>query len=383
VEPLTLDHLIELAQAHGDTRVSLFMPTRRFGPGSQEEDTTRLRNLTRSAEEQLAARGLRTAQIDALLGPVRKLGEDRPLWLRSADGLAVLAASDGVKAFQVPVVLDELVWVGDRFYLRPLLAALDASKTFWLLTLSQKRVRLLKGDGYTLAEVPTEGIPVSLADALRWDDYEKSSLQFHTGTSGTGGKRPAVFHGTGEADAKDEIVRYFRGIDRGIHELLKGSDAPLVLVGVDYLLPLYRDVSSYPHLAAEAIAGNPEGLGDPELHARAWAIASAVFAAERTGAAERARELWASARITPDPEAIAVAAHQGRVDTLLVADGAHWWGTFDASASKLTLHPDAINGDEDVLDRAAFETLANGGAVVTLPTDDMPHAKDAVAVLRY
>ncbi|MDZ4167482.1 MAG: hypothetical protein U1E08_07290 [Coriobacteriia bacterium] len=383
MEPLTLERLIALAQAHGDTRVSLFMPTRRFGPGSQEEDTTRLRNLIRTAEEQLTARGLKAAQIDALLGPVRKLSDDRPFWLRSAEGLAVLTGPEGIEAFQVPVAFEELALAGDRYYLRPLLRALDARRTFWLLALSQKRVRLLTGDGYAMAEVPTEGIPASLADALRWDDYEKSSLQFHTGTSSSGGKRPAVFHGTGETDVKDEIVRYFRGIDRGIHELLKGSDAPLVLAGVDYLLPLYRDVSSYPHLTSETIPGNPDGLGDTELHERAWAIAGAVFDTERADAADRALELWASTRVTPDPEAIAVAAHHGRVDTLLVADGVHWWGMLDPVAGKLTLHADAVNGDEDVLDRTAFETLSSGGSVISLAASEMPHEKDAVAILRY
>lgn len=383
MEVLNLDHLRTLAQAHGDTRVSLFMPTRRFGPGSQEEDTTRLKNLTRAAEGQLAVRDLRPSQVDALIAPIRALADDRPMWLRSADGLAVLSGPEGLEIFQVPVHLDELVWVGSRYFLRPLLGALGAGRTFWLLALSQKRVRLLEGSGYSLAEVPTTGIPAGLAEALRWDDYERSSLQFHTGTSGSGGKRPAVFHGTGEADAKDEIIRYFRGIDRGLHDLLKGSDAPLVLAGVDYLLPLYRDVNSYPHLASESVTGNPDGLGDVELHMQAWAIASGIFAAERRVKAAQAHELWASTRITPDPEAIAAAAHHGRVDTLLLADGAHWWGVFDAETGRLTLHPNAANGDEDVLDRTAFSVLESGGAVVSLAADEMPHGKDAVALLRY
>lgn len=385
MEPLTLDRLMSLAQAHGDTRVSLYMPTRRFGPGSQEEDTTRLKNLIRTAEEQLTDRGLRAPEIAALLDPVRTLADDRPLWLRSAEGLAVLSGPEGVQTLQVPTPVGELTWVGDRYYLRPLLASLNSSETFWLLTLSQKRVRLLTGDGYSLAEVPAEGIPESLTDALKWDDYEKSSLQFHTGTSGSGsgGRRPAVFHGTGEVDAKDEIVRYFRGIDRGLHELLKESAAPLVMAGVDYLLPLYRDVNSYPNLIDDAILGNPDGLGDTELHARAWAIVAEVLASDRRKEADRASELWASARITPDPEAITAAAHHGRVDTLLLADDAHWWGAFDENAGKLTLHATASNGDEDVLDRVAFETLASGGSVISLPAVEMPHGKDAVALLRY
>lgn len=383
MDTLSLHRLIDLARAHGEDRVSLYMPTRRFSPGSQEEDTTRLRNLLRTAEERLVARGLRPPAIESLLTPVRALTDERPLWLRSSDGLAVLSGPEGVVTFQVPVPLDEVVWVGERYYLRPLLPALDASRAFWLLTLSQKRVRLMSGNGYALQEVSAEGIPSSLADALKWDDYEKTSLQFHTGTSGSGGRRPAVFHGTGEVDVKDEIVRYFRRIDRGLHDLLRDSDAPLVLAGVDYLLPLYRDINSYAHLAGKAVIGNPDGFGDIELHRRAWQIASETFAAEHAEAATRVAELWASPRVTPDPEALVAAAHYGRIDTLLVADSAHWWGEFDADSGALTLHADAANGDADVLDHAAFATLAGGGSVVTLPVEQMPHGNDAVALLRY
>ena len=383
MDTLTLERLLELAQAHGDTRVSLFMPTRRFGPGSQEEDRTRLKNLVRDAEEGLTARGLRAAAIDDLLAPIRALGDDRPFWLRSSDGLALLSGPEGLHSFQVPVPMAELVRVGDRYHVRPLFGALAAGRPFWLLALSQKRVRLLHGNGYGLEEVPAEGIPSSLGDALRWDDYEKSSLQFHTGTSGSGGRRPAVFHGTGETDVKDELVRYFRGIDAGLHDLIKESDAPLVLAGVDYLLPLYRDVNSYPHLAAETIQGNPDGLGDAELHERAWAIVDGVFADERRSAAERVVELWASPRVTSDPEALVPAAHHGRVDTLLLAEGAHWWGALNADTGDVIVNPHAADGDEDLLDRAAVETLANGGRVITLDAGEMPHGKDAVALLRY
>ena len=384
MDTLTLERLLELAQAHGDTRVSLFMPTRRFGPGSQEEDRTRLKNLVRDAEEGLTARGLRAAAIDDLLAPIRALGDDRPFWLRSSDGLALLSGPEGLRRFQVPVPVAELVRVGDRYHVRPLFGALAASRTFWLLALSQKRVRLLHGNGYGLEEGPAEGIPSSLGDALRWDDYEKSSLQFHTGTSGSGGRRPAVFHGTGETDVKDELVRYFRGIDAGLHDLIKESDAPLVLAGVDYLLPLYRDVNSYPHLAAETIQGNPDGLGDAELHERAWAIVDGVFADEHRSAAERVVELWASPRVTSDPEALVPAAHHGRVDTLLLAEGARWWGALNAAdTGDVIVNPHAADGDEDLLDRAAVETLANGGRVITLDAGEMPHGKDAVALLRY
>ena len=383
MDALTLDHVMGLVRDHGGTRVSLYMPTRAFGPGSQEEDATRLRNHLRTAEEQLAAAGLRPAEIDTLLTGARGLPDDRPFWLRSGPGLALFAGPEGLHIFQLPEPVVDLVWVGGRYHVKPLLALLSASRSFWLLALSQKRVRLLEGTRYGLREVPAEGVPTSLADAMRWEDYEKSSLQFHTGTSGQGGRRPAVFHGTGESDVKDEIVRYFRGIDHGLHDLLKDSEAPLVLAGVDYLLPLYREVNTYPHLAEATVTGNPDALGESALHQRAWAVANRLFDAERTKAAVRVNDLWASARTTPDPESIVSAATGARVGLLLVAENAQWWGSYDAASGRVSVHEHPVNGDEDLLDLASLHTLINGGEVVALPASEMPHGKDAVALLRY
>lgn len=383
MDALTLDQVMGLVRDHGGTRASLYMPTRVFGPGSQEEDATRLRNHLRSAEEQLGAAGLRPAEIDALLAAARALPDDRPFWLRSGLGLALFAGPEGVRTFQLPDPVSELVWVGSRYHVKPLLALLSSSRHFWLLALSQKRVHLMEGTRYGLREVPAEGIPASLADAMRWEDYEKSSLQFHTGTSGRGGRRPAVFHGTGESDVKDEIVRYFRGIDRGLHDLLKDSRAPLVLAGVDYLLPLYREVNTYPHLAEATVTGNPDGLGETVLHERAWTVANGLFDAERTKAAAHVNDLWASARTTPDPESIVSAAVNARVALLLVAEDAQWWGPYDAAADRVTVHAHPANGDEDLLDLASLHTLLNGGEVIAMPAAEMPHGKDAVALLRY
>lgn len=383
MDALTLDHVMDLARVHGGTCVSVYMPTRPFGPGSQEEDSTRLKNALKAAEEQLAATGSKPAEIDELLAPARALLDDRPFWLRSGLGLALFTGPDGMRVFQLPDPVAELVVAGSRYHIKPLLRLLSSSRRFWLLALSQKRVRLFEGTRYRLDEVPAEGIPESLAEAMRWEDFQKVPLQFHTGTPSSGGRRPAVFHGTGEPDVKQEIVRWFREVDRGLKDVFKDSDAPLVLAGVDYLLPLYREVCTYPYLAEDAVVGNPDNTSQTVLHERAWTIVSALFEAEAAEAARQAKESWASARTTPDPETIVAAAAHGRVRVLLVADEAQWWGTYDAENGRVELRPQPANGHEDLLDFAALQTLKGGGEVVVLPAAEMPHGKDAVALLRY
>jgi hypothetical protein len=383
VNALDRDRLAELAAEHGGIRISIYMPAHRFGPGSQEADTTRLRNLLRDAETSLAALEIRPSEADAVLAPARALLDDRPFWLRSEEGLALLLASGQMQALRLPGAPEERVWAGERYHLAPLLPFTDAGRRFWVLALSQKRVRLYEGTQAGLTETPAAGIPESLADALQWEDFEKTSLQFHTGTSGSGGRRPAVFHGTGEVDLKGEIVRFFRGIDRGLREHLEGETAPLVVAGVEYLLPLYREVNTYPALTDGSVAGNPDSLGEAALHAQAWAIVKSVFDAERTALATRAAELWGSVRIATETEQVLDAARHGRVQDLLLAEGAHWWGTHDEEMGRVELRTEPGPDAGDLLDAVIADTLRHGGSVAALPRSEMPHGRDAVALLRY
>ncbi|MDO8846968.1 MAG: hypothetical protein Q7W51_01075 [Coriobacteriia bacterium] len=378
MDGLTLDDALELARTRGGHRISLVMPTHRFSPGSQEEDTTRLRNLLRSAADALAARGVKPAEIVGLLAPAQALSEDRPFWLRSTEGLVLLIGPEGMRTFRLERAAQESVVVNDRYHLRPVLDLIGTHRTYWLLSISQKHVRLFEGSRAALTEVPAEHVPESLSDAMQWDDFEKASLQFH---SGSGSRGPAIFHGTGETPVKDQLVRFFRAIDGGLHDHLRDSDAPLILAGVDYLLPLYRDTNTYRHLAVEAITGNTDSLTTSALHARATEVADHLAEEEYARLVARIEEAWGSSKITPDPETIVPAAHHGRVETLLLADEAERHGTYDADSGRVTVK-DGADG-EDLLDLAALHTLENGGRVVSLPGEQMPHGADVVAVLRY
>lgn len=382
MDSLSLETLARYAKPTPGLRVSIFLPTQRFGPGSQEADSTRLKNLLRTGQSELEAQGLKTAEAERLLAPARALLDDRPFWLRSRDGLAILLGDEAPLVFQLDVAVPEHVHVSPRFWIRPLLPVLDRDEVYWVLALNQNRVRLLQGDRSSLSEVPAEHIPESLQDALQWEDFEKASLQFHTGTSGSGGRRPAVFHGTGQTDVKNEITRFFREIDRGLHEHLGSEHEPLILAGVDYLIPLYHEISTCPSLLADAVTGNPDALGDQVLHDRSWAIAETAFGLHGKRILESVHETWASPRVTIEPQYIREAAGAGRIGTLLLSESAGWWAD-DETGSGVIPYDGLPVADEDLLQTAALGTLTSGGEVLLFPPERMPHEADVIAVLRY
>jgi hypothetical protein len=257
-------------------------------------------------------------------------------------------------------------------------------KEFFVLALSQNAVKLFEGSPFGLCDIDEpEGVPKSLVDALKYDELEKQ-LQFQTGT-GVGGKgeRAAMFHGQDLADNKERIQRYFRQIDQGLRDLLRDEQAPLVLAGVEYLLPIYKEVNTYPHLLNGGITGNPEGVSPEELHRQAWAQVEPYFKREQEEAAARYRQLAGTGRTSHDPGEILPAAYHGRVECLFVALSRQQWGDYDPGTNRVDLHVAPQPGSFDLLDLAATQTLLNGGAVYAVEPSEVPAETLLAAVFRY
>ncbi len=385
---LPQDELEILMQKHKGPCISIFMPAYRT---EVQQNTIRFKNMLRKAEELLHARGWRESETKGLLGPVQGLLKDSYFWQHQRDGLAVFRSSELFRYYPLPTRFEELVVVADRFHVKPLFSLFNGDGQFYVLALSQKDVRLLKGSRYSITEVNLEGVPKSLAEALQYDDYSKLT-HFYPGSQGrpSGKITPLAGHGVGGDDDKreprDEIRRYFLQIDVGLHDLLKEERAPLVLAGVEYLLPIYREVSTYPHLMEEGITGNPEGLHAEELHERAWTLVQPYFQKALNAAAAQYRQFAGTQRASHDIHVVLPAAYYGRVDFLFVATNVQQWGTFDPNTHTVQLHSNPEPGDEDLLDLAAVQTFLHGGRVYAVSREEIPddhHHGSLAAVFRY
>lgn len=379
MDSLTRQDLDTLINVQGEWCVSMFMPTARTGTEVQQ-NTIRFRNLLRQAEERLAQLNVRVPDINTLLAPAQGLLDDPAVWRNMSDGLAVFVGTDQLDWFRLPITFNELVVVERNFHVKPVLPLLSGDGQFYVLALSQDQIRLLAGSRDSVAEVDLEGVPESLAAALQYDAPQRQLRA--VGGSGGG----TVYHGAGGAEEeKLDILRYFQKVDRGLRDLLADKNPPLVLAGVDYLLPIYHEANTYPHLLAEGLTGNPQTLSAKELHQRAWAVVKPYF----EGAQAEQKALYAELAGRDDPRAvnsvktIVQAAHEGRIATLFVAFGEHQWGVYRAHSHNVHVHPTRQPGDQDLLDIAAAQTFAAGGTVFVVDHDQIPGGKAMAAIFRY
>jgi hypothetical protein len=269
MDVMTRESLEPLLEPRRGPRVSLYMPTHRAGNAEGEQDPILARNLLRSARHILSASGRKSAEVEELLDPVERLFERDSFWGGQSDGLACFASPEGVRYSRLPFAFSPKVTAGPHFNLLPLLPLIGEDERFYVLALSHNHVRLLQGTPTGIHEVDLNRAPPSLEEAMRFHDRDEP-LMFHSRVT-SGGTWGRIFHGQGVGidDEKDDLLRYFRQIDRGLHELLRDEKSPLILASVEHLWPIYRLANTYPHLLNEGIPGSPDRTADRELDARA------------------------------------------------------------------------------------------------------------------
>jgi hypothetical protein len=387
MQPLSRDELGTLLEERPGWHVSMFMPMIQRGAGTQQ-NPIRCKTLLRQAEEQLLTNGLRPREAQDLLKPVQELVANHVFWQRQSHGLAFFLAPQTFRTYRLPLPLDELVIVAPRFHIKPLLPLLSGDGHFFVLALSQKAVRVLQGTRYSISEVELPDVPQGVSAALRYDDVEKKGHHY-PGSQGrpAGGVSPLAGHGVGIEDAThephDAILRYFQQVDAGLRECLRGEHAPLVLAGVEYLLPIYHRANTYPYLLEQGVTGNPDGLRPEELQERAWAAVKPHFQRAQDEAVAQYRHLAGTGRATGDISAVVTAAYDGRIDTLFVAVGVHQWGIFHQESRTVEVHQEAVAGDQELLDVAAMYTLLGRGTIYTVTAEQLPDRTPAAAILRY
>lgn len=379
---LSKNTLEKLSNITAKPCVSVYFPT--YIAGKQvQQNSIRCKNNLNTAKERLIEMGMRSPEADEILAPALDRVDDTEFWRHQSHGLVFFLSEDSFDYYRIPWDVEELVVVSDRFHLKPLMPWLINNDLFYILALSKNQVRLFQGSHYTVAAVEIEDLPESLAEALRYDDPE-AQLDYHN-VADESGSPVSIYsgQGVGTEDDKNQILRYFQKIDKGLQEFLDGQNIPLILAGVEYLLPIYHQANSYPHLLEDGITGNPDILKPEELHSKAWPIAQAHFDRERGEALNTYHNGVGTGQASANLEDVLSAAENGQIDTLFVTLPAHCWGHFDPEKRNVEVHAERVTGDDDLLDVAAVKTFLQSGTVYAVDREDMPNKQTIAAVFRY
>ena len=372
-EQFTIQDVETLSRHQGKPCVSIYLRTLRI-PTRVQAESLQFKNLLREAEEKLAHFDLRTPDILAILEPARALITQPDFWRYQLDGLAVFLAEGVFLPYQVPLNFETELLVGESFHLKPLIPILTNDHIFYILGVSQNRVRLLRCTRFSAQELDPANLPASLQEILDEYDIEKQ-IQFHTSTAAPGtGRRDAIFHGQGAGatdDEKTKIREYFGRINRGLTEYLSEQSAPLIFAGVEYLFPIYKEANTYPNLVESSITGNNDNASVTQLHREGWRLLEPSLVAQYNADIEQYHNSVAQGLTATKIEELVPWADQGRVQTLFVDKRASVWGVYDSEKFAATVQECNTPHNRDLTDMAALYTLLRGGRVHLLTSEQM------------
>jgi hypothetical protein len=257
-------------------------------------------------------------------------------------------------------------------------------RDFNVLTLRQDEIKLYKCNQYDIQEINTPGIEELVEDYIPISELDReASSPKGAASSGAG----SGMHGYNEISKtqKNDISNYLRNIDKEVNKILKDEKNPLIIYSVDYIYPMYKEVSSYGNILDEFIKGSPIEANSDEIHSKAMDIFRDVINEKYNHEVERFNNIknTTPTLASTDIENIVKEAYKGSIETLFVAYDVQAWGKFDELNFSVEIIDAESDGVRELLDYAALTTLRNGGKVYITDIAQIPEIKPLVAVLRY
>lgn len=381
VRTFRAEDLQQLLAVREEPCVSIHLTTHRRYP-EWTQDPIQFKNLLGQAEAKLAARpGAREGT--AILDSVRRLLDEKEMWEYALDGLAVFASASLTAAYRVPVPLPEAVVVSDTFHTKPLFRFVRTNSLYYVLAISQNEVTLYQGSSYGAAPVELRALPADLSEALGASepDEHQRGIVAHGGPG-----HGLAFHGRGPGreERKETLLKFFRAVDKGLHEYLRDERAPLLIAGVKYYKPMYREANTYPHLLDDGLDGNFERANGDVIHAEAWPIVTAYRQRRIAEWVDRYRSLESKGLAVDGIEAVATATVQGRVRAVLAAENGNSWGTLNRATGEVARSRERTPGaGSDLLDDLCEEAWKRAAEIYVVPQPELPTGQPIAAVLRF
>jgi hypothetical protein len=279
-----------------------------------------------------------------------------------------------------------LLQYNDSFHTKPLRQYLQSRDNFHLLGLTLHDIRLFEGNRHSLTEVElTSDTPRTITEALGNELTEKHTTVASYG--GTGGESTSMHHGHGgkKEESEKDAEKFFRVVANTIYEhFSKPTGWPLILAALPEHHHLFQKVNKNPLLLPNGITIDPSFVSSDQLATMAWEIMEPEYNLKLEDLVALFEQSRANGKGSDDYKEVAVAAVEGRIDTLIVEADRIIPVRITNLVTGNTQKKDLSNPKvDDLLDDMGELVLKMGGQVMVLPIDKMPSEKGLAAIFRY
>jgi hypothetical protein len=384
MELLTKELIQELLLDNDGPCLSLYMPTHRSHPENQQ-DPIRFQSLIKTLKSSLANK-YSASEVQKFLEPFVSLHGDTGFWNHTLMGLAVFSASGLYKVVGLHEKVDELAIVADSFHTKPLRQIMQTADHYHVVAISLRDFKLFEGTRHSIVEVDLGAeTPTTITQALGGELTEKHTTVASYG--GVGANSSSMHHGHGGKmdEVDNDTEKYFRIIAAFIYEnYSKPTGCPLILAALPEHHSLFHKLSKNSLLLPTSIAANPTSISTEKLVRMAWEIMEPDYLKKINSLVERFNQAKANGKGSDDLKEVAVAAVEGKIDTLLVEANRIIAVRITNLITGNTQNKDLSNPKvDDLLDDMGELVTKMGGQVMVLPASSMPSQTGLAAIYRY
>jgi len=289
--------------------------------------------LTGDVSDELAA---------VLVARLRELLDDQSSE-QSTRAVGLFVSTDHAVAVRLGRTVEERVIIDDTFATRDLVADLNRTARYRVVTVSEQKTRLLIGDRTRLVEERNDIWPM-----------------LRGGQSATSWIRD-VGHRLREEDAQNPLATVVAGVDRTVRRSIVPE--------------LFNTIGFVP--------GNHDRTGWAELHNAVWPLVSDWLRADGHRAIEALDRARSACRFGAGIDEIWPLAVEGRIETLVVEDRYAVAGRIVNGHLERTDDREAPDVIDDVIDEAIEAVLRRDGTAVIVADGELTAYDRIAAVLRY
>lgn len=341
--------------------VTIILNTHRTRPDN-EQDPKKLKNLVKGAKERLLSNNNKS-DVTSIIQRLEEL-ESEIDYRHNLESL-ILFVNDDIKEYiSLPISVKDRVIIDNTFATRDLVRALHRENNYFILVLSQQKVRLIEAFNDRVVEEAGNPFPIDNTQFYSTNKEELSNASKQTNL----------------------IAEFFNRVDKEVNKVRRENPLPVLICTEESNYHQYLKIADQKNTIFDAYL-NRNRLDDTaqSIVSDAWNIIKAEMAEKNKAQKEELKKAVGKGKFLSDLNDIYRAILEGRVQTLFIEEGLYKSAILNGHEIQLVSSTDVNNKEvvDDIYDEMIEENMNYGGSVVFLPNGELENFQGFAAVTRY
>lgn len=353
--------LKKLKDITSENCVTIIMNTHRTKPDSLKDELV-LKNLIKEAENRLLA-DKDNQNTKQLKDQLNKLA-DQIDHNYNLESLILFVNEDIAEYVRLPIVVTDRVSIGDTFATRDLVRAIHLETNYYVLVLSQEKVRLIEATNDKVVQEIGAPFPIE-------------NQQFHTKN------RTELSVASRQTNL---IAAFFNQVDKQVNAVRKDNPLPVLVCCVEENYPEYLKIADQKNSIFNAFLNkNRINEKDHAIIKEAWEVVQKYTIEKNNNRKAELKKAVSANKFLSDTNEIWRAISEGRIQTLFVEEGLYQPAVIQDDEIVYVAENERSKREvvDDIYDEMIEENSSYGGDVVFLPKGALKKFNGLGAITRY